>query len=94
MGKMVRIPAGNTTNEHYNFVVAKPLVLFKIIIDSSTVNHEKIYYIFLIDENELVVHLPLKNLYKNKLIFERIFHVKKVMMNFKKEIFLFEISAY
>ena len=26
MGKMVRIPAGNTTNEHYNFVVAKPLV--------------------------------------------------------------------
>ena len=29
MGKMVRIPAGNTTNEHYNFVVAKPLVYFK-----------------------------------------------------------------
>ena len=26
---MVRIPAGNTTNEHYNFVVAKPLVLYK-----------------------------------------------------------------
>ena len=30
MGKMVRIPAGNTTNEHYNFVVAKPLVSIKI----------------------------------------------------------------
>ena len=29
MGKMVRIPAGNTTNEHYNFVVAKPLVQIK-----------------------------------------------------------------
>ena len=26
MGKVVRIPAGNTTNVHYNFVVAKPLV--------------------------------------------------------------------
>ena len=26
MGKRVRIPAGNTTNEHYNFVVTKPLV--------------------------------------------------------------------
>ena len=26
---MVRIPAGNTTNVHYNFVVAKPLVNIK-----------------------------------------------------------------
>jgi len=33
MGKMVRIPAGNTTNEHYNFVVAKPLVYIKILND-------------------------------------------------------------
>ena len=30
MGKMVQIPAGNTTNEHYNFVVAKPLVHIKV----------------------------------------------------------------
>ena len=30
MGKVVRIPAGNTTNEHYNFVVAKPLVYIKV----------------------------------------------------------------
>ena len=30
MGKMVRIPAGNTTNEHYNFVVAKPLVFINL----------------------------------------------------------------
>ena len=29
MWKMVRIPAGNTTNVHYNFVVAKPLVFLK-----------------------------------------------------------------
>ena len=29
MGKVVRIPAGNTTNVHYNFVVAKPLVTIK-----------------------------------------------------------------
>ena len=29
MGKMVRIPAGNITNLHYNFVVAKPLVIIK-----------------------------------------------------------------
>ena len=27
MWKVVRIPAGNATNVHYNFVVAKPLVL-------------------------------------------------------------------
>ena len=26
---MVRIPAGDITNLHYNFVVAKPLVVFK-----------------------------------------------------------------
>ena len=32
MGKVVRIPAGNTTNVHYNFVVAKPLVF---IIESK-----------------------------------------------------------
>ena len=31
MGKVVRIPAGNTTNVHYNFVVAKPLVHIKIV---------------------------------------------------------------
>ena len=31
MGKMVRMPAGNITNLHYNFVVAKLLVI--IVID-------------------------------------------------------------
>ena len=32
MWKRVRIPAGNTTNVHYNFVVAKPLVTYIVII--------------------------------------------------------------
>ena len=30
MWMVVRIPAGDITNLHYNFVVAKPLVLIKI----------------------------------------------------------------
>ena len=29
---MTRIPAGNTTNVHYNFVVAKPLVLYNTVL--------------------------------------------------------------
>ena len=29
MRKVVRIPAGNTTYVHYNFVMAKPLVIIK-----------------------------------------------------------------
>ena len=38
MWKMVRIPAGNTTNVHYNFVVAKPLVVNYIRTICSTLN--------------------------------------------------------
>ena len=29
MSMMVRVPAGDITNLHYNFVVAEPLVVFK-----------------------------------------------------------------
>ena len=51
MGKVVRIPAGNTTNVHYNFVVAKPLVIIIIITYFGTTylhGNSTIYYIIII----------------------------------------------
>ena len=50
MGKMVRIPAGNTTNEHYNFVVAKPIVFIKGIRANSAIVE---YFLLLKDVTEI-----------------------------------------